>query len=73
MLVMSLRKQDYRYTTWYEFKRDLEKCLGYHLTNREWLRVKPRSPLPWSYYHLKRSFGQVRLIKNIPYIRGFRA
>ena len=71
MLVASLRKQDYQYTTWYEFKRDLEKCLGHHLTNWEWLEVKPRSPLPWTHHHLKRSFALVRRLEERAYIRGF--
>ena len=35
------------YMTWYEFKKDLEKRLGYSLLNWRWLAVKPRSPLPW--------------------------
>ena len=35
------------YETWYEFKKDLEKTLGYVLLNRHWLEVKPKAPLPW--------------------------
>ncbi len=62
MIVTSLGKQNYAYETWYEFKIDLEKCLGHHLTNWEWLEVKPKSPLPWSYRHMKRSYGQVSLL-----------
>ena len=65
MLVASLGKQDYQYTTWYEFKRDLGKCLGHHLTNWEWLEVKPRSSLPWSYHHMKRSYWQAERFEEV--------
>ena len=67
MLVASLGKQNYTYTTWYEFKRDLEKCLGRHLTNWEWFEVKPRSPLPWSYRHMKYSYAQVGRMEERAY------
>ena len=64
MLITSLEKQNSAYDTWYEFKKDLEKCLGYHLTNWEWLEVKPQSPLPWNYHHMKRSHAQARLFEG---------
>ena len=35
------------YTTWYEFKKDLERQLGCALFNWRWLEVKPQAPLPW--------------------------
>jgi hypothetical protein len=38
----------YNYTTWYEFKRDLEKKTGRVLFNTDWLQLKPQAPLPWS-------------------------
>jgi hypothetical protein len=41
------------YTTWYEFKKDLEKRLGYSLLNWRWLEVKPRCPLPWDDSQMK--------------------
>ena len=41
------------YTTWYAFKKELERRLGYCLLNRRWLEVKPESPLPWDDSHLR--------------------
>ncbi len=35
------------YSTWYEFKRDLEARLGHWLPNEDWLEARPRDPLPW--------------------------
>ncbi len=67
MIITNLGKQNSAYATWYEFKRDLEKCLGRHLTNWEWLEVKPRSPLPWCYRHMKRSYAQAGLLKKGAY------
>ena len=54
------------YMTWYEFKKDLEKQLGYSLSNWWWIDVKPKAPLPWDDSQLKASlsalsnFGKVR-------------
>jgi len=42
-----------QYETWYEFKRECEKRLGYSLLNRTWLELKPKSPLPWDDSHLR--------------------
>ena len=36
-----------QYSTWYEFKKECEKQLGYSLLNGKWLEVKPKKPLPW--------------------------
>ena len=36
------------FPTWYEFKKDIEKEVGCSILNQEWLRVKPRKPLPWN-------------------------
>ena len=41
------------YSTWYEFKKDLEKHLGHSLLNWRWLEVKPKAPLPWNDSHMK--------------------
>ena len=41
------------YTTWYEFKKDLEKSLNYPLLNWYWLDIKPKCPLPWEKAHMK--------------------
>ena len=35
------------YSTWYEFKKDLERETGRSLLNCDWLGVKPAAPLPW--------------------------
>ncbi len=35
------------YTTWYEFKKNLERKTGHMLPNWRWLEVKPKAPLPW--------------------------
>ena len=35
------------YSTWYEFKKDLEKETGRSVLNSDWLHVKPAAPLPW--------------------------
>jgi len=42
-----------QYATWYEFKRECEKRLGYSLLNHTWLKLKPKSPLPWDDSHLR--------------------
>ena len=36
------------YDTWYEFKKDCEERLGSPISNRTWLRVKPKAPFPWN-------------------------
>ena len=47
------------YLTWYEFKKDLEKHCHRPLEPSVWLEIKPKVPLPWSHYHLKRSFSRL--------------
>jgi len=42
-----------QYATWYEFKKECERRLGYSLLNRIWLELKPKSPLPWDDSHLR--------------------
>lgn len=36
-----------QYSTWYEFKKECEKRLGYSLLNGKWSEAKPKKPLPW--------------------------
>lgn len=36
-----------QYDTWYEFKKECERQLGFSLLNGKWLVLKPRKPLPW--------------------------
>ena len=70
MRQVSRKKNVSQYTTWYEFKKDLEAQLGYVLFNAHWLEVKPKSPLPWEGSHLAvalkeaaQSRGRQRVIK----------
>ncbi len=66
----------HNYTTWYEFKRDLEKKTGRVLFNNDWLQLKPQAPLPWSASHFRSVFKktgknriQIIIIKTILPIR----
>ncbi len=47
------------YETWYEFKKDLERNLGYMLLNQCWLEVKPKAPLPWDSLHMQAAVSVV--------------
>ena len=47
------------YSTWYEFKKDLEKEPGRNLLNDDWLQVKPAAPLPWSAFHLHSALAKL--------------
>ena len=42
-----------QYATWYEFKKEFERRLGYSMLNWNWLQVKPQTPLPWNDSHMK--------------------
>ena len=48
--------KDLSYTTWYDFKKDLEKHLGHSVLNWDWLRVKPKTALPWNSSNMKATF-----------------
>ena len=52
------------YTTWYEFKKDLEKRSGYVLVNWRWLEVKPRAPLPWDDSHLETAISALARLEG---------
>ena len=52
------------YTTWYQFKQDLEKQSGGSLLNSDWLEVKPDAPLPWNDSHLKAALSAVVRIRR---------
>jgi hypothetical protein len=41
-----------QYSTWYQFKKDLQKESGRAVLNADWLGVKPGGPLPWDDSHL---------------------
>ena len=50
-----------QYATWYAFKKDLERQLGYSLLNWRWIEVKPKSPLPWSKSHMRATISVLAL------------
>jgi len=56
MRVTTGTKNTPQYMTWYEFKKDLEKRLGYSILNWDWFRVKPKTPLPWNDSNLRSAF-----------------
>ncbi len=43
------------YSTWYEFKKELERESGRRLLNSDWLSVKPAAALPWDRSQLRSS------------------
>ena len=52
------------YTTWYDFRRDLGKHLGYIPLNQQWLQIKPRVALPWDESHIQASLSAIGLQKE---------
>ena len=52
------------YTTWYDFRKDLGKSLGYIPLNWLWLKVKPDCPLPWSKSQMRTALSAVARIKG---------
>jgi hypothetical protein len=67
--VPKVRARPTQYATWYEFKKDLERQLGYSLSNWRWIDVKPKAPLPWDYSHLNTILSVLagnRKLKNRP-------
>ncbi len=59
MRVVNRTKKIQLYTTWYDFRRDLGKRLGYTPLNWQWLRVKPKAALPWDDSHLQASLSAI--------------
>ena len=57
MRVANRTNKIFPYTTWYEFKKDLEKKSGHVLLNWRWLEVKPKAPLPWNSSHMKEALS----------------
>ncbi len=53
MRVANRTKEISEYTTWYDFRKDLGKRLGYMPLNWRWLEVKPQAPLPWNDSHMQ--------------------
>lgn len=52
------------YTTWYDFKRDLESKLGRFLPVNLWLCTKPKKPLPWNNNDLQVTLSEVLRIQK---------
>jgi len=48
------------YSTWYEFKKDIEKLSGHCILNWDWLKVKPEAPLPWNIYDFQTALTALR-------------
>jgi len=59
MTVSTCTKKISHYTTWYEFKKDIEGKLGHALLNWCWLEVRPKAPLPWDDSHLQAALSVV--------------
>ena len=65
MRVADVSSMPLLYPTWYGFKKELEKRLGYALLNWRWLEVKPKAPLPWNGSHMKAALSTMsRARKN---------
>ncbi len=47
-----ITRQAVTYETWSDFKGELQRRSGVVLLNNLWLKIKPKSPLPWSEYHM---------------------
>lgn len=52
------------YTNWYDFKKDLEKRAGHSLPNSAWLKVKPKTCLPWTESNMKTTIAELSLLKK---------
>lgn len=48
-----------KYDTWYDFKRDLETLCGHPVLNTLWLRIKPRTALPWNKSNLRSTLSKL--------------
>jgi hypothetical protein len=65
MRVANRTNENTPYTTWYEFRRDLGKKLGYIPLNSLWLEIKPKAPLPWSDSHMHASLSALAKVKEL--------
>jgi hypothetical protein len=41
------------YSNWYDFKKELQARTGVFILNEEWLKIKPKTALPWSELEMK--------------------
>ena len=64
MRVANRTKEIPSYRTWYDFRKDLEKKLGYMPLNWLWLAVKPQAPLPWNDCHLQSVLSTVARLEE---------
>ncbi len=69
MMAINPAKIVLHYTTWYEFKKALEKQLGYSLLNWEWLEAKPKAPLPWNKSHMRVALSAAALLEETKAVR----
>ena len=52
------------YSTWYDFKKELERRLGHSVLNLDWLEVKPRAPLPWNNANMRTTLSTLARLEN---------
>jgi hypothetical protein len=47
------------YSTWYDFKSELQRRSGIIVLNRLWIQIKPKAPLPWYEFHMKEALASL--------------
>jgi hypothetical protein len=47
------------YSTWYEFKKELQKRAGFPILNSRWIQIKPKTALPWYEFQMKEALSQL--------------
>lgn len=52
------------YMTWYEFKKELEKRSGNCILNWDWIKIKPKHPLPWDNSHMQSAFNRLSRLEK---------
>jgi hypothetical protein len=52
------------YSTWYEFKKDLQKEVRHSILNQEWLQIKPQEPLPWNKSFMKTTLSKLSSLEH---------
>ncbi len=48
------------YSTWYDFKQELQRRSGLVVLNKRWLEIKPHSPLPWNELQMQQALQHLR-------------
>ena len=64
MLPKKITRSQSSYDTWDGFKRDLDSLAGTFLPVSWWLKARPKTPLPWSYFDMQVSLKEVFRIKQ---------